>query len=70
MFLKGITLDLITHLLLTTERSYDRIVTFIDRLSKYMYFVQCTSHVTAPEVGLNVFSNCGNETWDAVQVDF
>ena len=49
MFFEKVTLDLITHLLLT-EQTYDSIVTFIDRLSKYTYFVPfSSSHITVLE---------------------
>ena len=39
-------MDLITHLP-TTERGHDGIATFVDRLSKYVYFVPCSSGITA-----------------------
>ena len=42
---KELTLDLITHLP-ATEHGYDSIVTFVDRLSRYKYFVLCTSYIT------------------------
>ena len=40
------TMDLITHLPVT-ERGNDAIATFVDRLSKYVYFVPCTGSITA-----------------------
>ena len=46
---KEVTLDLITHLR-TTEHGYDSIGAFVDRLSKYMYFVPCASCIAAPEL--------------------
>ena len=46
---QNVTLDLITHLPMT-EHSYDVIVTFVNRLSSYTYFVPFTLYVTAPEL--------------------
>lgn len=46
-------MDLITHLPVTV-RGYDAIVTFVCRLSKYVYFVPCRSDITAEELA-NVF---------------
>ena len=43
------TLDLITHVP-KTDHGFDSIATFVDRLSKYTYFVPCTVHITAPEL--------------------
>ena len=46
---KEVTLDLITHLPMT-EHGSDNIVTFIDRLSKYTYFVLCSLCITLLEL--------------------
>ena len=46
---KEVTLDLITHLPIA-EHGYDNIVSFVDRLSKYIYFVPCTLHLPSPEL--------------------
>ena len=43
------TLDLIMHLP-KTDRGFDSIVTFVDWLSKYTYFVPCIVHITALEL--------------------
>ena len=42
-------MDLITHLP-KTSRGFDSIATFVDRLSKYTYFVPTTSDVSAEEL--------------------
>ena len=42
-------MDLVTRLPVTA-RGYDSIATFVDRLSKYTYFVPCTAAITAPEL--------------------
>ena len=42
-------MDLITHLPMT-ERGFDSVCTFVDRLSKYTYFVPCRENISAPEL--------------------
>ena len=42
-------MDIITHLPLT-DRGYDAIATFVDRMSKYVYFVPCKSMISAEEL--------------------
>ena len=42
-------MDIITHLPVT-ERGYDAIATFVDRMSKYVYFVPCKSIISAEEL--------------------
>ena len=42
-------MDLITHLPVT-ERGKDAVVTFVDRLSKYTYFVACKGGISADEL--------------------
>ena len=48
---KEVILDLITYLP-TTEHSYDCIVTFVNRLGKCAYFVQCNFCIAAVELAL------------------
>ena len=43
------TMDNNTHLPLT-DRGYDAIATFVDRMSKYVYFVPCKSMISAEEL--------------------
>ena len=42
-------MDIITHLPVT-EWGCDAIVTFVDRMSKYVYFVPCKSTISAEEL--------------------
>mgnify|MGYP006360749819 FL=1 len=42
-------MDLITHLPVTTS-GYDAVCTFVDRFSKFVYFVPCSTTVTAEGV--------------------
>ena len=42
-------MDLITHLP-TTAAGHDAIVTFVDRLSKYVYFVPCRADINAEQL--------------------
>ena len=42
-------MDIITHLPVT-KRGCDAIVTFVDRMSKYVYFVPCKSMISAEEL--------------------
>jgi hypothetical protein len=42
-------MDLVTHLPLT-DSGYDAICTFVDRFSKYVYFVPCRTDVNAEGV--------------------
>ena len=42
-------MDIITHLPVT-ERGCDAIATFVDRMSKYVYFVPCKSTISAEEL--------------------
>ena len=44
-----VALDFITHLP-KRERGYDSIITFVHRLSKYIYFVPCTSCIIVLEL--------------------
>ena len=44
-----VTMDLITHLPVT-DRGFDSIVTFVDRLSKYVYFVPCVEAISAEQL--------------------
>ena len=46
-------MDLITHLPVTAQ-GHDAICTFVDRLSKYTYFVACKGDITAEQLA-NVF---------------
>ena len=46
---ESVSMDLITHLP-KTSRGFDSIATFVDRLSKYTYFVLTTSDVSAEEL--------------------
>ena len=46
---ESVSMDLITHLP-KTSRGFDSIATFVDRLSKYTYFVLNTSDVSAEEL--------------------
>ena len=43
------TMDIITHLPVT-ERGCDAIATFVDCMSKYIYFVPCKSTISAEEL--------------------
>ena len=43
------TMDIITHLPLT-DRGYDAIATFVNCMSKYVYFVPCKSTILAEEL--------------------
>ena len=43
------TMDIITHLPVT-ERGCDVIATFVDCMSKYVYFVPCKSMISAEEL--------------------
>ena len=43
------TMDIITHLPVT-ERGCDAIVTFVDCMSKYVYFVPCKSTISAEKL--------------------
>ena len=43
------TMDIITHLPVT-ERGSDAIATFVDCMSKYVYFVPCKSTISAEEL--------------------
>ena len=47
------SLDFITHLPVTAA-GHNSIVTFVDRLSKYVYFVACRHDITAEQLA-NVF---------------
>ena len=42
-------MDIITHLPVT-ERGCDAIATFVDCMSKYIYFVPCKSTISAEEL--------------------
>ena len=42
-------MDIITHLPVT-EWGCDAIATFVDRMSKYVYFVPCKSMISAEEL--------------------
>ena len=42
-------MDLITHLSVT-DRGFDSIVMFVDRLSKYVYFVPCVETISAEQL--------------------
>ena len=42
-------MDIITHLPVT-ERGCDAIAMFVDRMSKYVYFVPCKSTISAEEL--------------------
>ena len=42
-------MDLITHLP-ATDKGSDCIATFVDRLSKFVYYVPCSVNITAPEL--------------------
>ena len=42
-------MDLITHLPLTPV-GHDTIATFVDHLSKYVYFIPCSGKITAEEL--------------------
>ena len=42
-------MDIITHLPVT-ERGYAAIAMFVDRMSKYVYFVPCKSTISAEEL--------------------
>ena len=42
-------MDIITHLPVT-ERGCDAIATFVDHMSKYVYFVPCKSTISAEEL--------------------
>ena len=42
-------MDIITHLPVT-ERGYDAIATFVDRMSKYVYFAPCKSMISAEDL--------------------
>ena len=42
-------MDIITHLPVT-ERGCDAIATFVDHMSKYIYFVPCKSMISAEEL--------------------
>ena len=42
-------MDIITHLPVT-ERGCDAIATFVDRMSKYVYFVPCKSTISAEDL--------------------
>ena len=42
-------MDIITHLPVT-EQGCDAIATFVDHMSKYVYFVPCKSTISAEEL--------------------
>ena len=42
-------MDIITHLPVT-EQGYDEIATFVDFMSKYIYFVLCKSTISAEQL--------------------
>ena len=42
-------MDIIMHLPLT-DRGYDAIAMFVDRMSKYVYFVPCKSTILVEEL--------------------
>ena len=50
-------MDIITHLPVT-ERGCDAIATFVDRMSKYVYFVPCKSTTSAEEVAYSLQRWC------------
>ena len=43
------TMDIITHLPVT-ERGWKAIMMFVDRMSKYVYFVHCKSTISVEEL--------------------
>ena len=47
------SMDVITNLA-ATANGYDSIVTFVDRLSKYVYFVACKHDISAKQLA-NIF---------------
>ena len=47
------SMDVITNLPVTAN-GYDSIVTFVDRLSKYVYFVACKDDISAEQLA-NIF---------------
>ena len=51
-------MDIITHLPVT-ERGCDAIATFVDRMSKYVYFVPCKSTISA----LKNSHSCSLQPW-------
>ena len=60
------TMDMITHLPVT-ERGCDAIATFVDCMSKYVYFVPCKSMIPAEELAqlfiATVVSRHGMPKW-------